>query len=102
MGIDFSLEQDEENLLKYTREGNFNEIRSLLSKTKVDINYENNISQTALMIACDCNTGNTKIINLLIENGAKIDYKNRLGDTALLNCAFRNKIFSGIYFYKRT
>lgn len=66
----------------------------ILIKAVVDINYQNNGTNTTALIEASHKDGE-KIIKLLLEHGANVDIQNDLNETALSVASYRG-IFSTV------
>ena len=71
-------------LLHASKEGNLRQVDTLLSEGQVDVNFENQHGDTALILACWY--GHKWIASRLLDNDALVDLTNCDGNTAL-NCA---------------
>ena len=56
----------------------------------VDINIQDDIGTTALMLAAE--NGSMEIVKYLIENGADVNLKNYYADTALIHAVWSGEI----------
>ncbi|GEM_PF-6187946 len=59
------------------------EASDFLLNNKANINYIDTEKESVLMIAIQAEDLNLELLNLLIENGASIDYQDSIGWTAL-------------------
>ncbi len=66
-------------------------IKLFLTKTKVDINIEDQLGNTALIKAAE--KGYIEIVDYLINNGADINYQNKDGMTAAMKSAEKNHFY---------
>jgi len=76
-------------LMKAARQGDASGVKSLLS-SGTSVNETDPSGTTALMY-----TGNPEVANLLISKGAKLDIKDKNGDTALIHLAGGNDLTLG-------
>ena len=67
----------------------FRNVQLLLGKDNCNFSSEDNDGMTPLHIACQ--SGHTKIADLLLDRGADIDHKNAQGSTPL-NLAIQEEI----------
>ena len=91
--MEMDLNQNNKDLFKYCRKGYYENVKMILEKKNVDINYEQYgrlFNSTSLMVASQNNHKN--IVELLLENGAdcyKVDDK---GHNILMNACRHSKI----------
>ena len=87
------LNQNNEDLFKYCRKGYYENVKMILEKKNVDINYEHYwmlINSTSLMVASKHN--HKDIVELLLENGADCYKKDEKGHNVLMNACRHSKI----------
>ena len=75
-----------DNLLTLaTRKSDFNFISQVLRETSINVNQQDSMKKTALMIAAE--TGESRIIRLLLDYKADVDLQDSHYRTALMECA---------------
>ena len=78
------------NLIEVVKNNDINRVNSILNNGKENINAKDKYCETALMIASS--EGNLEIVKLLVENGADVNIKSDIGNTALIRLYLLNHI----------
>uniref|UniRef100_A0A0N4ZMG8 ANK_REP_REGION domain-containing protein n=1 Tax=Parastrongyloides trichosuri TaxID=131310 RepID=A0A0N4ZMG8_PARTI len=86
-GLRWLDEEDQplEELLEACYANNTDKVKLLLSKGIVNVNDSNDDKDTALQVAAS--QGHTKLVSLLIDEGALIDQPNKVGFTPFLHAS---------------
>ena len=77
-----AMDEREEELHRCARTGNLSRMKFLMLEKNVDVNCADPVGRTALHRAAIA--GQTKAVEILLENGAKVDLKTKTGETALM------------------
>uniref|UniRef100_A0A6U9PWG1 Uncharacterized protein n=1 Tax=Picocystis salinarum TaxID=88271 RepID=A0A6U9PWG1_9CHLO len=76
------MDEREEELHRCARTGNLSRMKFLMLEKEVDVNCADPVGRTALHRAAIA--GQAKAVEILLENGAKVDLKTKTGETALM------------------
>ena len=81
-------------ILDAARRLSLRDTKKLISEG-VDVNIQNKIQRTPLIICVMVANGAQdkiiKMVNLLVENGAKLDIQDSIGDTALIKATYKGR-----------
>ncbi len=77
------------DILEATREGNLEQVRSLLNEDATSVNSSNDRGSTALNLASE--SGQIQIVKLLLDSGADIEAVDIDGDSPLMGAAYKGQ-----------
>ena len=60
-----------------------------LSRAGAELDLQDKMDQTALVLACRSATGGVEIVNVLIAAGVQLDIQSKFDTTALMQASFR-------------
>tara|TARA_B100000902_G_scaffold111105_1_gene112471 strand:+ start:1331 stop:1900 length:570 start_codon:yes stop_codon:yes gene_type:complete len=75
-----------EKFIEYAKGGFIHGVMNLIEQG-VNVNYQNNYDETALIVASS-DYGNLPLIKLLLDSGADPNLQDEVGNTALMNAVF--------------
>ena len=76
-------EKEELNLIKFSEDGNFKEVRAILESLPIEINIDVKDDNGLTPLMCATRNGHLNVVQYLIKEGANPNIKNNEGKTAL-------------------
>lgn len=75
--------EEELNLIKFSEDGNFKEVRAILESLPIEINVNAQDDKGLTPLMCASANGHLNVVQYLIKEGANPNIKNNEGKTAL-------------------